>query len=69
MIGNLHSLCLWCGGFCELEKKKEGRAGCLYFESESFEKRLSVKNLDSLFVYNKVVESEDNWFKCVLYSQ
>jgi len=40
MIGNLHSLCLWCGVLlCGLwvGKRKRG-AGCLYFESESFEK-------------------------------
>jgi len=48
MIGNLHSLCLWCGGFCELKKKKEGRAGCLYFESESFEKETLCKKFGFL---------------------
>lgn len=75
MIGNLHSLCLWCGGgglllWVELEKRKRGGAGCLHFESESFEKETLCEKFGFLVCFiNKVVESEDNWFKCVLYSQ
>jgi len=56
------------GGLSWKKRKREGQVVCI-LNQKVLKKTLCEKFGFLVCFINKVVESEDNWFKCVLYSQ